>query len=78
MNRSSNRSNSTERPCGLTALLPLGECRGKVEAFARNLQTRLHSLGSFVRICYSSYLFIFSILTNLLKYYYEILFLCCF
>lgn len=49
MNRSGSRSNSSERPCGLSAFIPFEvDCRGKVEAFARNLQTRLHSLGSFV------------------------------
>lgn len=49
MNRPGSRSNSSERPCGLSAFIPFEvDCRGKVEAFARNLQTRLHSLGSFV------------------------------
>ncbi|XP_031631507.1 glycogen-binding subunit 76A isoform X2 [Contarinia nasturtii] len=47
MNHSSNRSSSTERPCGLTALLPLGmSCRGRAEAFARSLQSRLRTLGT--------------------------------
>lgn len=51
MNHSSNRSNSSERPCGLTALLPLGmSCRGRAEAFARNLQSRLRTLGTHVII----------------------------
>lgn len=46
---SSNRSNSSERPCGLTALLPLGmSCRGRAEAFARSLQSRLRTLGTHV------------------------------
>lgn len=47
MNHSSNHSNSTERPCGLTALLPLGmSCKGRAEAFARSLQSRLRTLGT--------------------------------
>lgn len=51
MNRSSNRSSSTERPCGLTSLLPLGmSCRGRAEAFARSLQSRLRTLGTQVII----------------------------
>lgn len=51
MNRSSKRSSSTERPCGLTSLLPLGmSCRGRAEAFARSLQSRLRTLGSQVNV----------------------------
>ncbi|XP_055323785.1 glycogen-binding subunit 76A [Sitodiplosis mosellana] len=47
MSHSSNRSSSTERPCGLTALLPIGmSCRGRAEAFARSLQSRLRTLGT--------------------------------
>lgn len=47
MNHSSNRSNNTERPCGFAALLPLGmSCRGRAEAFARSLQSRLRTLGT--------------------------------
>lgn len=47
MNHSSNHSNTTERPCGLTALLPLGmSCKGRAEAFARSLQSRLRTLGT--------------------------------
>lgn len=54
MNRSSNRSSSTERPCGLTSLLPLGmSCRGRAEAFARSLQSRLRTLGSQVSFAYT-------------------------
>lgn len=32
--------------CGLTSLLPAMSCRGRAAAFARDLQTRLRSLGS--------------------------------
>uniref|UniRef100_A0A182JBG9 CBM21 domain-containing protein n=1 Tax=Anopheles atroparvus TaxID=41427 RepID=A0A182JBG9_ANOAO len=36
-----------DRPCGITALLPIGmSCRGRAEAFARSLQSRLRNLGS--------------------------------
>lgn len=35
-----------DRPCGITSLLPLGmSCRGRAEAFARSLQSRLRTLG---------------------------------
>lgn len=35
------------RPCGITALLPAGmSCRGRAEAFARSLQSRLRTLGA--------------------------------
>ncbi|XP_052862229.1 glycogen-binding subunit 76A [Anopheles cruzii] len=35
-----------DRPCGITALLPIGmSCRGRAEAFARSLQSRLRNLG---------------------------------
>lgn len=47
MNRSSDTAAGTDRPCGLTALLPLGmSCRGRAEAFARRLHLRLRTLGS--------------------------------
>ena len=47
MNRSSDTAGATERPCGLTALLPIGmSCRGRAEAFARRLQSRLRTLGT--------------------------------
>lgn len=44
-------SNSTERytdrQCGITALFPLSmSCRGKAEAFARRLQSKLRTLGA--------------------------------
>lgn len=36
-----------DRPCGITSLLPIGmSCRGRAEAFARTLQTRLRTLGT--------------------------------
>uniref|UniRef100_A0A182XM41 CBM21 domain-containing protein n=1 Tax=Anopheles quadriannulatus TaxID=34691 RepID=A0A182XM41_ANOQN len=36
-----------DRPCGITALLPIGmSCRSRAEAFARSLQSRLRNLGS--------------------------------
>lgn len=36
-----------DRPCGITALLPIGmSCRGRAEAFARSLQSRLRTLGA--------------------------------
>lgn len=36
-----------DRPCGITSLLPIGmSCRGRAEAFARSLQTRLRTLGT--------------------------------
>lgn len=36
-----------DRPCGITSLLPIGmSCRGRAEAFARSLQTRLRTLGA--------------------------------
>ena len=40
------------RPCGLTSLIPtLGmSCRGRAEAFARRLQSKLRTLGSQVII----------------------------
>lgn len=45
MNRASDTT--ADRPCGLTALLPLGmSCRGRAEAFARRLQSRLRTLGN--------------------------------
>lgn len=68
MNHSGNRSNSAERPCGLTALLPLGmSCRGRAEAFARSLQSRLRTLGT--QVC------------NLIAYYrtfhsFRVIYLC--
>ncbi|XP_055627106.1 glycogen-binding subunit 76A isoform X2 [Toxorhynchites rutilus septentrionalis] len=35
------------RPCGITSLLPIGmSCRGRAEAFARSLQSRLRTLGA--------------------------------
>uniref|UniRef100_A0A1L8DLA1 Protein phosphatase regulatory subunit ppp1r3c/d n=1 Tax=Nyssomyia neivai TaxID=330878 RepID=A0A1L8DLA1_9DIPT len=35
-----------DRPCGLLSLIPLGmSCRGRAEAFARRLQSRLRTLG---------------------------------
>lgn len=47
MNRASDTT--ADRPCGLTALLPLGmSCRGRAEAFARRLQSRLRTLGNHV------------------------------
>lgn len=61
MNLSSDTATGTDRPCGLTALLPLGmSCRGRAEAFARRLQSRLRTLGSNVRIylLYSIYIVI--------------------
>ncbi|XP_063698951.1 glycogen-binding subunit 76A [Culicoides brevitarsis] len=38
----------TERnPCGITSFIPLGmSCRGRAEAFARSLQSRLRTLGT--------------------------------
>lgn len=40
-------STGSERPCGLSSLLPIGmSCRGKAEAFARSLQSRLRTLGT--------------------------------
>lgn len=40
----------SERPCGLSSLLPIGmSCRGRAEAFARRLQSRLRTLGTQVR-----------------------------
>lgn len=57
MNPSSNCSDSTERPCSLTALLPLGmSCRGRVDAFARSLQSRLRTLGTQVLLSNGSFL----------------------
>lgn len=43
----------SEPPCGIGSLLPLGmSCRGRAEAFARSLQSRLRTLGgSQVRNC---------------------------
>lgn len=43
----------TERnPCGITSFFPLGmSCRGKAEAFARRLQSRLRTLGTQVSLC---------------------------
>ncbi|XP_055609649.1 glycogen-binding subunit 76A isoform X2 [Uranotaenia lowii] len=36
-----------DRPCGITSLLPIGmSCRGRAEAFARSLQSRLRTLGT--------------------------------
>lgn len=36
-----------DRPCGITSLLPVGmSCRGRAEAFARSLQSRLRTLGA--------------------------------
>lgn len=36
-----------DRPCGITSLLPIGmSCRGRAEAFARSLQSRLRTLGA--------------------------------
>ncbi|XP_058457756.1 glycogen-binding subunit 76A isoform X2 [Malaya genurostris] len=36
-----------DRPCGITSLLPIGmSCRGRAEEFARNLQSRLRTLGA--------------------------------
>ncbi|XP_059613614.1 glycogen-binding subunit 76A [Phlebotomus argentipes] len=36
-----------DKPCGLLSLIPLGmSCRGRAEAFARRLQSRLRTLGS--------------------------------
>jgi hypothetical protein len=35
-----------EPPCGISSLLPIGmSCRGRAEAFARRLQSRLRTLG---------------------------------
>uniref|UniRef100_A0A1B0C944 Protein phosphatase regulatory subunit ppp1r3c/d n=1 Tax=Lutzomyia longipalpis TaxID=7200 RepID=A0A1B0C944_LUTLO len=35
-----------DKPCGLLSLIPLGmSCRGRAEAFARRLQSRLRTLG---------------------------------
>lgn len=71
MNQSSNRSNSTERPCGLTALLPLGmSCRGRAEAFARSLQSRLRTLGTQVM---RNTIFGFSFFFSLLLHFYTFL-----
>lgn len=57
MNRSSDTAAGTDRPCGLTALLPLGmSCRGRAEAFARRLQSRLRTLGSNVSVNYERHL----------------------
>lgn len=40
-------ASGSERPCGLSSLLPLGmSCRGRAEAFARRLQSRLRTLGT--------------------------------
>lgn len=36
-----------DRPCGITSLLPVSmSCRGRAEAFARSLQSRLRTLGA--------------------------------
>lgn len=38
---------TSSEPCGLTSLIPIGmSCRGRAEAFARRLQSRLRTLGS--------------------------------
>lgn len=44
----------TERnPCGITSFFPLGmSCRGRAEAFARSLQSRLRTLGTQVNSCF--------------------------
>lgn len=48
-------SASSERPCGITSFIPIGmSCRGRAEAFARRLQSRLRTLGSQVRTNFSS------------------------
>lgn len=39
-----------QNPCGITSFFPLGmSCRGRAEAFARSLQSRLRTLGTQVR-----------------------------
>lgn len=41
------KATGSERPCGLSSLLPIGmSCRGRAEAFARRLQSRLRTLGT--------------------------------
>lgn len=43
----SGETTGSEGPCGFTSLLPLGmSCRGRAEAFARRLQSRLRTLGT--------------------------------
>jgi hypothetical protein len=44
----------TGRPCGITSMFPIGmSCRGRAEAFARRLQSRLSTLGSQVSVVHS-------------------------
>ncbi|XP_055707618.1 glycogen-binding subunit 76A [Phlebotomus papatasi] len=41
------RRENINKPCGLLSLIPLGmSCRGRAEAFARRLQSRLRTLGT--------------------------------
>ncbi|GAB0091704.1 Glycogen-binding subunit 76A [Sergentomyia squamirostris] len=41
------RRENIDKPCGLLSLIPLGmSCRGRAEAFARRLQSRLRTLGT--------------------------------
>lgn len=45
-----------EPPCGISSLLPIGmSCRGRAEAFARRLQSRLRTLG--VQVSFHSLIF---------------------
>lgn len=48
MNGPGDTPETTEKPpCGITSFLPIGmSCRGRAEAFARRLQSRLRTLGS--------------------------------
>lgn len=44
---SGNEPTKAKGPCGISAFIPLGmSCRGRAEAFARRLQSKLRTLGS--------------------------------